>query len=310
MSHGIVLAAFLGVAGCADGPETSQDGSSTIERALAAATRLRMAPLVDMQLSEVSLSQLAAASGITTSGLTYIVASGGVCPASWLDGSDPRQGVFRDQMDALRARGGEVKVSLGGPIGIDLADACPTEQSLAAEYQAVVDAYRLRFVDFDVERNGGLDPRSTARRSKALAILKRANRGLKISLSVAVGSNGLEFDGQNVVTSARDAGVTIDLFDILAMDFFEPGADYGDLAIQAARATAAQLRRLFPGLSDRQALARLGVTAMIGENDDGGVFNQADARDLVAFARSKRLGFLSFWEANRDRRACFGSLGA
>jgi hypothetical protein len=47
---------------------------------------------------------------------------------------------------------------------------------------------------------------------------------------------------------------------------------------------------------------------MLGVNDDQGTFGLSDARDLVAFANSSHLGYLSFWEMNRDKNACTGAL--
>ena len=44
------------------------------------------------------------------------------------------------------------------------------------------------------------------------------------------------------------------------------------------------------------------------KNDDSGTFSQSDAKDLVAFANSSHIGFMSFWEANRDKNACTGAL--
>ena len=61
-------------------------------------------------------------------------------------------------------------------------------------------------------------------------------------------------------------------------------------------------------VSDAAAFKAIGVTPMIGKNDDQGTFSQSDARDLVAFATANRLGLVSFWEANRDRNACTGAL--
>jgi hypothetical protein len=94
----------------------------------------------------------------------------------------------------------------------------------------------------------------------------------------------------------------------MAMDYQRAGQDYGDLAIQATKSTAAQLKGVFPSLSDAQVFRMIGVTPMLGKNDDQGVFNQSDARDLVAFASQNRVGYLSFWEANRDKNACTGAL--
>jgi len=92
----------------------------------------------------------------------------------------------------------------------------------------------------------------------------------------------------------------------MAMDYFDPSLDYhgrmGDYAIQAARATHHQLTRLYPGKSDVAVWRMVGVTPMIGINDDNEeIFTTRDARQLTAFAKQRRLGRLAMWSANRDR---------
>jgi hypothetical protein len=52
----------------------------------------------------------------------------------------------------------------------------------------------------------------------------------------------------------------------------------------------------------------VGVTPMLGQNDDGHIYDQNDARQMVAFAAGKHLGLLAFWEETRDRNACNGAL--
>jgi hypothetical protein len=91
------------------------------------------------------------------------------------------------------------------------------------------------------------------------------------------------------------------------MDYGRAGQDYGDLAIQAVKSTQAQVKKIY-GNSDAAAFKMVGVTPMLGKNDDNGTFTQSDAKDLVAFANSSHLGFMSFWEANRDKNACNGAL--
>jgi hypothetical protein len=93
----------------------------------------------------------------------------------------------------------------------------------------------------------------------------------------------------------------------MAMDYGRAGQDYGDLAIRAVRSTKDQIRSIY-GSSDATAFRMIGVTPMVGRNDDQGTFSQSDARDLVAFANASHLGYLSFWEAGRDRNACTGAL--
>ncbi|WP_316751963.1 cellulose binding domain-containing protein [Streptomyces herbicida] len=264
------------------------------------------APYVDMGAWPTpSMPEMASASGVTSYTMAFITASG--CKAMWFNAYDPRDGWARDQIDAIRAGGGDVKVSFGGASGIELAQACGSVDSLYAEYNAVVNAYGLTYVDFDIEGAATADPASVTRRSQALARLQQAHPGLRISLTLPVLPEGLTADGLNVVASARDAGVDLDVVNIMAMDYYR-SVDYGDAALQAAQSTFTQLKSLYPGKTDAQVWAMVGVTPMLGQNDDGHVYDQADARRLVAFAQGKHLGELAFWEATRDRNACTGAL--
>ncbi|MGW2704910.1 cellulose binding domain-containing protein [Streptomyces sp. NPDC001340] len=264
------------------------------------------APYIDMGAWPTpSMPDMALASGLKSYTMAFVTASG--CKAMWFNAYDPRGGWAKDQIDAIRANGGDVKVSFGGASGIELAQACDSVDSLYTEYNAVVNAYDLTYVDFDIEGAAIADPASISRRSQALARLQQAHPGLRISLTLPVLPEGLTSDGLNVVKAARDAGVDLDLVNLMAMDYYR-SVDYGDAALQAAQSTFTQLRSLYPGRSDAQLWAMTGVTPMLGQNDDGHVYDQSDARQLVSFAQDKHLGELAFWEATRDRNACTGAL--
>ncbi|MFJ6384374.1 hypothetical protein ACIQI7_30755 [Kitasatospora sp. NPDC092039] len=90
------------------------------------------------------------------------------------------------------------------------------------------------------------------------------------------------------------------------MDYHRSGTDYGDAAVQAAQSLFGQLKSLHPAKTDTQLWAMVGATPMVGENDDHQVYDQADARQLLAFARRYHLGMLSFRDATRDADACTG----
>lgn len=267
---------------------------------------IHTAPYVDLGAWPTpSLTAMASASGLKGFTLAFVTASN--CKAMWFNAYDPRQAWAKDQIDAVRAGGGDVKVSFGGASGIELAQACTSVTALYNEYAAVVDAYGLNYVDFDIEGSAVAEPASIALRSQALAKLQQTHPNLRISLTLPVLPEGLTSDGLNVVTSAKNAGVNLDLVNLMAMDYYR-AVDYGDAAIQAATGTEAQLKALYPAKSDAQLWAMIGVTPMLGQNDDGHVYDQADARQLVAFAQSKHLGLLSYWEETRDAAACTGAL--
>ncbi|GDY30051.1 chitinase [Gandjariella thermophila] len=267
----------------------------------------KVAPYVDMgEWPTPSLSAMAQAGGVKSFTLAFVTSAG--CRASWFNAYDPRSGWQLDEIRKIRAAGGDVKISFGGASGIELAQACGDANSLAAEYDAVVKAYQLRYADFDIEGAAVADPASVQRRSQALATVQRNNPGLKISLTLPVLPTGLTGDGLNVLRAARNAGVQVDLVNIMAMDYYQGPSDMGAKAIQAAKATQAQVQSVF-GVGDATAWQMVGVTPMIGVNDSGNeVFSQQDARALVSFARQVHLGMLSFWEQGRDANACTGAL--
>jgi hypothetical protein len=268
---------------------------------------LPVAPYVDMgAFPTPDMPSMATSAGVKGFTMAFIISAG--CRASWFNAFDPRTRWSGDQVDAIRARGGDIKISFGGASGIELAQDCQTVSALATEYQAVVNAYQLKYMDLDIEGAAVADPTSVNRRSQALAQVQRATPGLKISLTLPVLPEGLTADGVNVVRAAINAGVNIDLVNVMAMDYQRPSGDYGEFAKQAAQSTFNQIKPLFPGLTDAQVWRKVGVTPMLGQNDDGGIFQKSDATDLVNFAKSKHLGFLSFWEETRDRNACFGAL--
>lgn len=273
----------------------------------AAGAPLPVAPYVDMGAWPTpSLSGMASAGGVKGFTLGFVTSWG--CKASWFGAYDPRTAWQSDEIERIRAAGGDVKVSFGGASGIELAQACSTVSTLAAEYDAVVKAYDLAYIDLDIEGAATADPVSVQRRSQALAIVQQNNPGLKISLTLPVLPTGLTADGVNVVASARDNGVSVDMVNVMAMDYYQGPGDQGARAIAAARATQAQVKSIFD-VSDAAAWQQVGVTPMLGVNDSRDeIFYQDDARELVAFAQTVHLGMLSYWEQGRDANACTGAL--
>jgi Glycosyl hydrolases family 18 len=275
--------------------------------ALAAGNWPFVAPYVDMGAFPTPLlGDLSQQSGLRGFTMGFVTSVG--CKASWFNAFDPRDGFQRDEVDKLRAAGGDVKISFGGAAGIELAQDCTDVGRLTTEYNAVVDAYDANFIDFDIEGAAVAEPASINRRSQAIAAVQRAHPGLKVSLTLPVLPEGLPNDELNLIRSARAAGVAVDMVNVMAMDYQRPNDDYGDDAVRAGQSTHDQLAAIFPEKSDAQLWAMTGVTPMLGENDDHGVFRQDDARQLVGFAQQHHLGELSFWEETRDRNACTGAL--
>ncbi|MEV5172034.1 cellulose binding domain-containing protein [Streptomyces flaveolus] len=266
------------------------------------------APYVDTSLYPAfDLLGAADATGVKNYNLAFLTDGGG-CTPKWGGVTDLTSDAVAAQVGALRAKGGDVRVSFGGASGSELATTCSSADALAAAYGKAVDAFKLTKVDFDVE--GGALPNTAAntRRAQAIAKLQARHPDLDVSFTLPVMPEGLTQDGVNLLANARSNGVEIDTVNIMAMDY---GASYngdmGTYAEQAATATQAQVKSVL-GLSDAAAWKAVAVTPMIGVNDvSSEVFKVDDATQLVNFARSKGLGWLSMWSATRDKQCAGGT---
>jgi hypothetical protein len=206
----------------------------------------------------------------------------------------------------LREQGGEVIISFGGATGFPLAFVADNVNQLRDAYKAVIDAYQLQFIDFDIEGMFVAHPGSIEMRSKAMKLLQDEYPDLKISLTLPVMPWGLTSDGINIVKSALNHGVEPEVVNLMTMDYGGSG-DMGDNAISALNATFTQLKNIFEEngspLADSVIWRKLGATPMIGQNDVAGeIFNLDDAMDLRDFVFDKKIGRLSMWSANRDKQ--------
>ncbi|MBT2382956.1 cellulose binding domain-containing protein [Streptomyces sp. ISL-11] len=266
------------------------------------------APYVDTLLNPAyDLVDTAKKTGVKNFNLAFIT-SGGGCTPKWGGVSDLGANPVARQIGPLREAGGDVRVSFGGAAGSELGLACSTPDELAAAYGKVVDAYKLTKVDFDIEGGALPDTAANTRRARAIALLQKKHPGLDVSFTLPVMPTGLTQDGVGLVENAKNNGVAVSAVNIMAMDYGPSfNGDMGQYAIDAATATHAQVKGVL-GLSDAAAWKAVAVTPMIGVNDVAAeVFKVDDASQLVAFARSKGLGWLSMWSATRDKQCPGGA---
>ncbi|MEE4542117.1 cellulose binding domain-containing protein [Streptomyces sp. V4-01] len=268
------------------------------------------APYVDTSLYPAyDLTAAMKADGVKQFNLAFVV-SGGGCVPKWGGVSDLGGDPVAAQIGAVRAAGGDVRVSFGGASGTELAAACSSASELAAAYGEVVDQYKLTKVDFDVEGGALPDTAANTRRAQAIAQLQKSHGGLEVSYTLPAMPTGLTQDGINLLGDARSNGVDVHAVDIMAMDYGASfGGDMGQYAIDGATATQAQVKSVL-GLSDAAAWQKIAVTPMIGVNDVGSeTFTVADATRLANFARTKGLAWLSMWSATRDKQCAGGAQG-
>ncbi|MGW0872561.1 glycoside hydrolase family 18 protein [Streptomyces sp. NPDC002740] len=266
------------------------------------------APYVDTSLYPAfDLLASVSATGVKDYNLAFVTDGGG-CTPKWGGVTDLATDGVAAQIGALRAKGGDVRVSFGGASGSELATTCSSADALAAAYGKAVDAYGLTKVDFDIEGGALPDTAANTRRAQAIVELQRQHPDLDVSFTLPVMPEGLTQDGVNLLAGAKSAGVAIDTVNIMAMDYGPAySGDMGTYAEQAATATQAQVKSVL-GLSESAAWKAVGVTPMIGVNDvTSEIFKVEDATQLVAFAKAKGLGPLSMWSATRDKQCAGGA---
>jgi chitinase len=258
------------------------------------------APYLDTDVAMNQGFNLANSMGSVSRMYTLAFILGRGCTPAWMGHSELNSTIgnmWGDQINALRARGGDVIIAFGGAAAPELAEACTNVTQLQAAYQAVVSRYGLRYIDLDIESFGNLD-----NRSRALAGLQRANPNLRIHFTLGVLETGLTQPQLDVLNSAKRAGLRVDLVNIMAMDYGHPVSNMGAAAVSAAQGTRAQLNSL--GMNGTQ----IGITPMIGQNDSGGeIFTLANASSTVSWARSNGVALMGFWSVGRDNGGCAGS---
>jgi hypothetical protein len=264
------------------------------------------APYVDMSKLANSLPQIQASSGIKTFTLAFVVASNGCTPAWGGTASIAADTTIAAGIAKIREAGSDIVIAFGGYDGTDLGRSCPDVPSLQAAYQVVIDKYKAKILDFDVEHAAIEDPVSIDRRSQALKALAAANPGLQINYTLPATPAGLTDLSVNVIKSAVKYGTPVAVVNLMAMDYGSPvpTGTMGPNAVAGASAALCQLKSL--GLK-----ARVGITPMIGVNDSAGeTFTLDDAQVVLHFAlaNSNSVGLLSFWSMGRDNGGCSGTV--
>ncbi|MDB5930804.1 MAG: Chitinase, partial [Polaromonas sp.] len=203
--------------------------------------------------------------------------------------------------------GGKLLISFGGADGVYAEIACKDDNQLFALIEKVMNDSGSRRIDFDVEGHQLLNTEGTARRSRVLARLQAKYPDMYVSFSLPAWLRGFDTNSMNLLKVTAAAGVRIDMVNMMAQSFgvghvqsLVP-ATVAQAAITAFRASALQIGTIYPNKTQTQINAMMGITPMIGTNDDGSTFTLADAQTVANFAKVNGVGLLSYWSFQRDR---------
>ena len=258
----------------------------------AASTGAYVAPYVDMSNSQETVLNTAISSdGLR--GFTAAFAIGVGCAQEWGDtlpiGGDPTIG---GEISTAKAAGATVIISSGGADGEPLSFTCTNQSTIDAGYRALLGDYGASSLDFDIE---GAAIADTTGIDQTLQAMK--DIGASYSITIPVLPSGLTNYGVELIQDAANMGVTIPTVNLMTMDYYEGDIEMGQAAISAAEATLTQMR----AINSSYSYANIGITPMIGTNDDGSTFTLADASTVASWAAQNGVGRLAFWSVDRDQ---------
>jgi hypothetical protein len=199
----------------------------------------------------------------------------------------------------IRSKGGDVIMSFGGADGTELGMTDPDPEKVEAKYQAVIDEYKLTWIDMDIEGNAIKSPAQNHVRNTALVNLQKKNPGLIVVYTLAADPNGLSPQGLETLRDAKEQGLKVEAVNLMTMDYgreLSDGKTMGDLAIRTVESSYKQMQGIDPAM-------KVGITPDIGINDvKTEIFGLEDAKTVMAWAKDKPyVRLLAFWVLQRDR---------
>lgn len=243
-------------------------------------------------------------------------------------------------LDAIRAKGGDFKISFGGWNNYSIAaaeaiknrDEATSVESVYKSYKAVVDATNARYLDFDIEglENGKTDdwgntPLNPAQqvsakkiRIQAIKKLKKDYPKLNVTFTLPTDLGKLAsvpgYSGEQMITDAFNEGV-LNSVNIMAFDYGKNDVDLSGnprlttpgegalYSISSMNSLYETLRKMdyFKAYTNEQIWGVIDVTTMNGRSDVRYQVNwETDAKIIANFAIDKHIGGLYTWSSQKD----------
>lgn len=210
------------------------------------------------------------------------------------------------------AAGGRLLISFGGAQGVYAEIACRDDDQLFSLMENLMRDANTRKLDFDIEGHQLRNVEGTARRARVLARLQAKYPDLYVSFSLPGWLLGFSPDSMNLLNTTVNAGVRIDMVNVMSQSFglenlrtMVSPSTVGQASIMTFQAAAKQMTTVFRNKNQAQLHAMMGISPMIGKNDDGSTFTLGDAQTVANFARDNGVGIISYWSFQRDRAQAY-----
>ncbi|MCW2642856.1 MAG: chitinase, partial [Dactylosporangium sp.] len=221
----------------------------------------------------------------------------GSCNPMWDGGRPLTGGVDQATINTIRSAGGDVMISFGGASGPWLEYYCGSASALAGAYQQVINAYKLKAIDIDIEGTPYNDPATRQRTIDALKIVKANNPGITVYVTLGSGTNGPD---NALINRAAASGLAVDGWSIMTFDWGNTTGNQGLLTTQAVDGLHNLLKAAY-GYTDDQAYRHSGISSMNGITDEHATVTVNDFRTMLTYVQQHHLARFTFWSLNRDR---------
>ncbi|WP_199487639.1 chitinase [Actinomadura spongiicola] len=239
------------------------------------------------------------ASGTKMFTMAFILAQNGCNPA-W-DSQRPLKGSVDDRtIEKIRAAGGDIMPSIGGWSGNKLGPNCQTPEALAGAYQKVIDAYKLKAIDIDIENKDEFESAAVQDRILgALKIVEQKNPGIQTIMTFPTLNTGPNSWGKRLIDRAAELQVPVDVWTIMPFNFSGHSDMYG-YTVKSSEGLKETLKSAFKW-SDEVAYSHMGISGMNGKSDVGEITTTAIWTQIRDWSKAKGLSRFTFWAVNRDR---------
>ncbi|HEV8562239.1 MAG TPA: carbohydrate-binding protein [Actinophytocola sp.] len=245
------------------------------------------------------------ATGLKWFTLAFMLSDGGCNPA-WDGSRTLTGGVDQTNINAIRNAGGDVIVSFGGWSGDKLGEKCSSASALAGAYQKVINAYRLKAIDIDIENTEFGSGTVRQRVVDALKIVKANNPGLVTMITFGTTPTGPDSTGQDLIRKGAAAGLANDVWVVMPFDFGGHSGSMGQASVNALEGLKNAVKPAY-GYSDDDAYRHIGVSSMNGRTDEADeTVTTTDFQTILSYARQHHLARFAFWSINRDRQCGSG----
>src|SRR2546430_2441124 len=224
------------------------------------------------------------ATGVKSFTLAFML-SGGGCTPMWDSQRPLTGGVDQQNINAIRGAGGDIVISFGGWSGNKLGPNCSSSAALAGAYQQVINAYKLKAIDIDIENTDEFESDVVQDRILgALKLVKQNNPGIKTIITFGTSTTGPTWWGTRLIDQSKALGANIDVYTQMPFDFGS-----SNVAADTQNTTEALKNKLMTtfGWSAAVAYTHIGISSMNGITDSHETVSRSEERRVGKECRSR-----------------------